>query len=107
MEIEIGDEIAYQRRKIALCEKLSVEEWRVFFAQCGDDYINDLKTMVVVGYINERVKAKRTVTYTFNRPKFTEWLFRKKRTFNVDIVIKEVLLNDGGTSVIAEVNEND
>lgn len=107
MEIEIGDEIAYQRRKIALFEKLSVEDWKVRFAQCGDDCIKDLMTMVVEGYINERVKSKRTVTHTFNRPKFIELLSRKKRTFKVDIVIKEVLLNDGGTSVIAEVNEND
>lgn len=61
--------------------------------QVNDDFIRDQLTAKMQGFIYSHLSDVRTVSYTFSRPTFMEWLLRKPRTVNIECKMKEILIN--------------
>ncbi len=98
----------FNKEKIVAYEKYTshaLEELKVGYE--GNDIILDLLTVQLSNFIFTRMIGEETITKTFARSTFFEWLFRKKRTVLIDVVAKEILKNTPDTDIIYKIEEHE
>lgn len=68
-----------------------------------------LMTIRLSNFIFTRMIGEKTITKTFARPTFFEWLFRKERTVWIDVVAKEIMENPPNTkaNIIYKIEEHE
>lgn len=59
----------------------------------GRDFVNNELTYCLNSWFLEHLSETRTLTYLCERPKFTDWLFRKRKKVEFKLDVKDLLLN--------------
>jgi len=84
--------VIFTKEKIAFIKKYSSE----FSIEAGidaDDILRDLFTAKMQAFLLTRINEVKDVTVFRDRPKFLDWLLRRKATFHFRFESKEVLHN--------------
>lgn len=88
--------IEFDKEKVAVMEKISRELLRDVEFGCGNtdmDVVTNQMTLKLTGYIYSNMADVRTLTYYCDRPKFFDWLFRRRKSVNWELKVKDLLLN--------------
>jgi len=82
----------FTKEKYALIEKFSAE-YTLSLGVEADDAIKNLVSAVIMADMYTRINEVKDVTVFRDRPKFLDWLLRRKATFHFRFESKEVLHN--------------
>ena len=88
--------IKFDREKIAAMQIFSddiIADMDLRIGKCCDQFVTQETTAILSAYFYSNKKEERIMSYTFKRPTFFEWLFRKKRTAKFNVVVKDLLIN--------------
>src|SRR5690606_477642 len=86
--------VAFNRRKIAtqiVASKDIISDMKFESGLDADNFIKDELTHQVSAYIYDRMLHEQRIVREFNAPTFTDWLFRRKRSFSFVVKAYEVL----------------
>jgi hypothetical protein len=59
----------------------------------NEEYCQDQIQFNLEAYVLEHCWQKKQVDFTFERPSFLDWLFRRKRKVRIDLDIKDILID--------------
>lgn len=88
----------FEGRKISSCTKFVVGEH-------NDDFLRNELTAQLSAFVYERTKEKRELVHYLDRPRFLDWLLRRRKKVTIIVDFKEWLINppieDYGYGVIS------
>lgn len=94
------NKIDYQKEKLSTMQKISNEvfnDLKIEMYKDSYDYLYNTMTVQLSAFIYSKMVDERELHYYFERPKFLEWLFRKKRKATFNLKVKDLLLNKSET----------
>lgn len=87
----------FYRQKIVSKMKISQELFNdsnfALYKSDGLDFIQNQLTARLETYVYENEVEERTLTYTFDKPTFLDWLFGRKRQVKISVSVKDLLKN--------------
>jgi len=89
-------QIEFKKEKIAVFEKIKREllnDLKTDIGHIDNDFINDQLTAQLTGYIYSNMADERDLIYYCPRPKFFDWLFRRRKKVIFKLKIKDLLIN--------------
>jgi len=98
-----GEEIIFEKERIATMSKVSCElmsQMELDKCQIDDDYLMNTMTYRLSASIYSNTVEQRKLTYHFERPSFFDWLFRRKRKVEINVEVKDLLLNPPADNVV-------
>ena len=87
-------EIIFNRERVAQYLKYSkemVSQMRLTLNV--EDYLTDELTAVLDSYLYTQTQDEKTISYYVDRPKFFDWLLRRRKRVDFTIKARDVLLN--------------
>lgn len=90
------NEIPFDRVEISEAYKYSsrfIAESKVEAAQENDDFLKEMITIKVSSYIYENKAEERELVYYCDRPKFFDWLFRRRKKATFNLKVKDILID--------------
>lgn len=88
--------VEFDLEKIQAFEKISnelVADKTFEVGHADDDFINNLLTAKVSAYIYANTVDERDLVYLCERPKFTDWLFRRRKRAIFRLKVEDLLIN--------------
>ena len=92
----MNSEIEFKRERVAAQNKIAasaLNDLAFSVSQVLDDFSQDMLTAQLEGYIYTHLADKRDLVYYCPRPKFFDWLFRRKKKVVFKLETKDMLLD--------------
>ena len=92
----MNKKVEFTKEKICAYNKVSREYFESIAIEAGidgDDFIKNLISLRLNGYILSNTADRRILTYYCPRSTFFDWLLRRKRVVKWELVVKDILLN--------------
>jgi hypothetical protein len=90
------ERVEFTKERMSVFNKVSAEvisEIDLVVGRVDDDLIRDMFTMKMDAWFLANTADERTLTYYCDRPRFFDWLFRRNRTVEFKLEVKDLLLN--------------
>ena len=93
---EMKENVEFNLNKISIFSKVPNElivDAKLNVWECGDNFLKNMLTARLDAYLFENQADERTLTYYCERPKFLDWLLRRKKRVEWKLIVKDLLLN--------------
>lgn len=80
--------------KEKVVQYIKVDREHYYTGQIGDDYLYDMLTVQLHGFIAVAAKEKGEITVFIERPTFWDWLFRRTKVKKVHYAIRQLMKTD-------------
>ena len=96
MQTKQSEPILIKVEKVAAFAKIPAvmeEELRLRISQGINDPVTGMLTCDLSGYIHSHLAEEQEILFQVEKPKFLDWLFRRKKIVKFKTTIKDVRLN--------------
>lgn len=92
----VFESINFEREKVRVMKRISKEmitDVKLSLHQTNDDFIYDTLHAELSAFIYSSLTEERELVYWSERPKFFDWLFRRKKIVVFHLQVKDIMLN--------------